>query len=151
MLTLRPDVDITGIDWRACTGPGHLIRGDVLVQTFPPETFDAIVGISSIEHIGLGHYEADPLDVDGDRHAMERAAGWLKPGGWIYADVPYGPEYRVDGTSHRIYNETALQARLCPPGCRIVQTWFTDGDGLVSKDRLISGRFPFVAVLMRKD
>ena len=125
MLTVRPDLQITGIDWRECERPGTVIRGDVLTYDFPPASFDAVVGVSSIEHVGLGHYEADPLDPDGDTHAMERAVRWLKPEGVIYADVPYGQTYRVEGTSHRVYDDGAVRLRLLVPGLRCRSMWYT--------------------------
>lgn len=131
MLAARPDLQITGIDWRPCERPGQVIQGNVLTVNFLPESFDAIVGISSIEHIGLGHYDNDPLDPDGDTHAMQRAVRWLKPGGFVYADVPWGPAYRVEGTSHRVYDDAAVHSRLVVPGLKARWRWYTtwrDGD-----------------------
>jgi SAM-dependent methyltransferase len=157
MLALRPDLQITGIDWRACSGPGTVIRGDVLVEDFPEASFDVIVGISSIEHIGLGHYEHDPLDVDGDVHAMQRAARWLTPGGWIYADVPYGQTYAVYDSAHRQYDEAALEQRLCGPGMTIADRWYTSGSAwpatgsrLVARTDLDLSHFNYVAVVLMK-
>jgi cyclopropane fatty-acyl-phospholipid synthase-like methyltransferase len=114
MLALRPDLQITGVDWRACERPGRTIHGDVLApQLFQPATFDAVVSISAIEHVGLGAYEDDPLDRNGDCHAMRNAHRWLKPGGWLYLDVPHGPTYAVEG-AYRRYNDAAVQMRLLP-------------------------------------
>lgn len=115
MLELRPDLDIVGIDWRPCSRPGVVVQGNVLTVEFPEASFDAVVGISSFEHIGLGHYDGDPVDVDGDTHCLQRCARWLKPGGWVYGDVPYHPEYAVRGTEYRAYNEGALKRRLLEP------------------------------------
>lgn len=125
MLAARPDLRITGIDWRMCQRPGIVVTGDVLTHDWPAASFDAVVGVSSIEHIGLGHYDHDPLDPDGDTHAMQRAVRWLKPGGWVYADVPYGPTYRIEGTSHRVYDDVALRSRLVVPGLREQRRWFS--------------------------
>ena len=125
MLAVRPDLHIIGIDWRECERPGTVIRGDVLTYDFPEASFDAVVGVSSIEHIGLGHYDNDPLDPDGDRHCMERVVRWLKPGGWVYADVPYGPAYSVEGTSHRVYDDAAVMSRLLVKGLRGQWKWYT--------------------------
>ena len=153
MLLDRPDMQITGIDWRECKRPGAFVRGDVLTHDWPHASFDAVVGISSIEHIGLGHYNCDPLDVAGDRHCMERVARWLKPGGWVYADVPYGPEYRVEGTSHRVYDYAALLSRLVVPGLWLKRRWFSDEDGMTLWDapQPPGARMPYVAVLLRKE
>jgi Caenorhabditis protein of unknown function, DUF268 len=128
MLAVRPDLQITGIDWRPCTRPGTVIQGDVLTHDWPAASFDVMIGVSSIEHIGLGHYDHDPLDVDGDVHAMARVVRWLKPGGWVYLDVPYEPAgYRVEGTSHRVYDDAAVQARLLP-GLTLRQRWVSTHD-----------------------
>jgi SAM-dependent methyltransferase len=129
MLAARPDLQIIGIDWRDCERPGAVIRGDVLSIDFPDASFDAVVGVSSIEHIGLGHYDNDPLDPDGDRHCMERVVRWLIPGGVFYADVPYGPAYALEGTSHRVYDDAALQSRLLVPGLCERRRWYTTWAG----------------------
>jgi hypothetical protein len=125
IMAARPDLQITGIDWRPAPGrPGQVIQGDVLTHDWPAASFDVMVGISSIEHIGLGHYDADPLDPDGDRHCMARVCRWLKPGGWVYLDVPYDPAgYRVEGTSHRVYDDAAVTDRLLA-GFTRQQTWY---------------------------
>jgi hypothetical protein len=128
----------------------EIIRGDVLAYTFREFNFDAIVGISSIEHIGLGHYNGDPLDSDGDGHAMHRALRWLKPGGWIYLDVPYGPTYDVVGDSHRVYDDRRLRTRLIPKGLVLEQTWYSHGHGIVAKEDLAPDQFQYVAMLLRK-
>ena len=114
MLAARPDLVITGIDWRSIERVGHLIiTGDVLAHDFGTHAFDAIVAVSTIEHIGLGSYNADPLDPDGDTHCLERCMRWLKPSGFLYLDVPYRPDgpYSVN-SNFRAYDEPALQTRL---------------------------------------
>lgn len=114
MLAARPDLHIIGIDWRAIDRPGaEIIRGDVLTYDFPSQAFDAIVAVSTVEHIGLGSYEKDPKDEHGDTHCLERCKQWLKPGGFVYLDVPYRPDgpYSVN-SNFRAYDEPALQARL---------------------------------------
>lgn len=150
MHEIRPDLQLTGIDWRRSEGPGTLIRGDVLTHDWPAASFDVIVGISSIEHIGLGHYESDPIDRDGDRHCLERAVTWLRPDGWMYLDVPYGPAYQVVGTSHRVYDDAAIRERLVPEGLTLAARWYTDGTGLVAETALDPAQFNYIAVLLRR-
>jgi len=113
-----PECWFSGIDTRApCVTErdGRLIRSraDVMEsENFPAATFDAIVSLSAIEHVGLGHY-GDPKDPDGDTKALANCWRWLKPGGWLYFDVPYAPlGYAVIGTSHRQYDDDALVNRL---------------------------------------
>ena len=112
MLALRPDLQITGIDWRACERPGTTVVGDAMqLDTFGRHEFDAIVSISAIEHVGLGAYDDDPVYEGGDRVVMVNAHYWLKPGGWMYLDVPYGDTFETHD-SYRRYNDAALQSRL---------------------------------------
>ena len=81
---------------------------------FAAESFDAVVCISSLEHVGLGHYASDPIDVNGDMRCLDFIRKWLKPGGFVYFDVPWNPDpgYRVLGTETRVYDDRALETRL---------------------------------------
>lgn len=114
-----PEMLFTGIDWRACKWPPTprvtRIEGDVMAADFAPESFEWIVGVSSIEHIGLGHYKADPQHAQGDSVTMANAFRWLAPGGWMYLDVPWNAgfeAYHVHGHSHRVYDDATIQSRL---------------------------------------
>lgn len=151
MLEARPDLQITGIDWRPITRAGTVVRGDVLTYDFPAASFDAVVGISSVEHIGLGHYDNDPLDVDGDRHCLERVVTWLKPGGFVYADVPYLPlGYRVHGDEYRGYDRQAIRERLIVPGLTLEQTWFASWrDEGITREPDESLGMSYIAILAR--
>lgn len=113
MLTLRPDLQITGIDVRKCRRPGTVIRGDLLEHEFPDRSFDAIVAVSCLEWVGMAHY-GDSRDTFGDVRAMSRCARWLKPSGWMYLDVPYRPtlSHGVSGGKLRGYSPEALHSRL---------------------------------------
>lgn len=113
--TVWPDMTFTGIDWRRFKKAERatVIQGDVLTHPFEPASFDWIVSISALEHIGLGHYANDPKDADGDVKTLAKCWDWLAPGGWLYFDVPYNPaKYEVCGTSHRVYDDAAIRTRL---------------------------------------
>lgn len=116
-----PTLQLTGIDWRGGQdAPGaSIVTGDVLVHEFPSQSFDVVVAISTIEHIGLGHYankqkQGDPKDPNGDIKALGRAWRWLRPGGLLYFDVPWnaGESYGVIGTKFRVYDAAQHEARL---------------------------------------
>lgn len=114
MRTDQPGWHIQGLDCRP-SAAGHV--GDVLTYDYPPETFDLIVAISAVEHIGLGAY-GDPVVPDGDVIAMQRAVSWLKPGGYLYFDVPIRPEHE-DTPQFRAYSDVTFRQRLIPPGLTI--------------------------------
>jgi len=63
--------------------------------------FDCAISISSYEHCGLGRY-GDPLDPDGDLHAMRELKNHVKPGGILFLAVPIGQDTLV-WNAHRIY------------------------------------------------
>lgn len=71
-----------------------------------PEQFDAIISISSIEHSGLGRY-GDDLNPNGDLETMEKAKGWLKPGGLFFFAVPVTQD-SVSWNAHRTYGPIRL-------------------------------------------
>ncbi|MEY4377558.1 MAG: hypothetical protein RJB26_2108 [Pseudomonadota bacterium] len=155
MLALRPDLQITGVDWRKAKRPGTTIQGDILTQDFAPGSFDVVVGISSIEHIGLGHYEADPKYLDGDVTCMADVAQWLAPGGWAYLDIPYNAAgYEVLNTEARIYDDRALAERLTPLGLREAGRWYADRSGrflgTTAPEPRPAHSFDYVALLLTR-
>jgi SAM-dependent methyltransferase len=146
--------EFAGIDVRADkhNRPYRWKRNAIDPTLFPPETFDGIVSLSAIEHIGLGHY-GDPVDPCGDITAMANAWDWLKPGGWLYVDVPYDPTgYRVQGTKCRIYDDQALYGRLVPKHCdewvRFVE--HARPDVIVPKPSAAVKPFHYVAMVLTK-
>ena len=144
MMQERPDLKIYGLDWRRCEREqaAEVRQADVLVTDYRQECFDAIVSVSAIEHIGLGSYENDPAHEDGDTIAVERAYTWLKPGGWMYLDVPYRPDgpYSVN-SNYRAYDEAAIQSRLIVGGFR--EIWRR----VVGENR---GDGPYLALVLTK-
>lgn len=73
------------------------IQGDFLVNNIPDNSFDFVVMISAIEHIGFGSYGA-PKAADGDFQAISQAKRILKPSGRIIITFPFaGREKIIDG------------------------------------------------------
>lgn len=87
------------------------IRGDLTSLPFAPASFDAVVAVSVIEHIGIGHY-GEPEAATGDRHAVRQLARILKRNGRLILTVPFG----VSLTNHwmRVYDSHRLTT-LCEP------------------------------------
>jgi len=75
-----------------------------------PETFDAILSISSFEHDGLGRY-GEPINPNGDLEAMEKTKHMLKPGGILFLAVPTGLDY-IFWNAHRVYGKARLPLLL---------------------------------------
>lgn len=135
MRDVNTRLELVGVDWRIRRAPFAMtVRADVRdPELFDEQSFDAIVSISAVEHIGLGHYKHDPPDADGDTRTMRNVARWLKPGGWCYLDVPFTPEgFKVDGTRYRGYDADALLGRLVPPGLTLQQVGFVAPDACMT-------------------
>jgi hypothetical protein len=148
-----PTLGLYGIDWRCCGRPGTIIHGDVLTHGYPAKGFDFILGVSSIEHIGLGHYSGDPVDVDGDVHTMQRVREWITDDGLVYLDVPYSATaYQVHGTEYRVYDDAALRDRLLPGWTVLAQHWAPKGRaGTLGEKPTIGPAFThYTALWLRK-
>lgn len=75
----------------------------------PDESFDAVLLVSTVEHIGLGWYGEQPDRYD-DKRAMARLRELLKPEGALVLTVPYGAP-SVDAVQRR-YDKAGLDALL---------------------------------------
>lgn len=136
-----------GIDWRK----NEYRTGDVMTAALPYA--DAWISLSAIEHIGLGHYEKDPVDPYGDIKTVQRLRECLVSRGFLYFDVPYAPEgHWQKGTKCRIYDDQSLRERFGPHEV----LGYTDPsvNGWIEKPtKNCNGPRPYyyVALLVRKD
>ncbi len=69
-----------------------------------PGSFDAVLAISTVEHVGLGWYGEARGAADADRRAVQQLAGLLVPGGLLVLTVPFGTR-SVDAMQRRYDNE----------------------------------------------
>jgi len=89
--------DVYGIDIREYAILNRLkfnnfqfIKEDIGANSFPDNFFDAVLAISTVEHIGLsGRYGAGE-DAFGDKKAMLQIKRVLKPKGILILTVPFG-------------------------------------------------------------
>lgn len=149
---LEPSWIVGGMDWRPQKGRTFCDTGDVLTAPFP--MVSAFIGISSIEHVGLGHYDSDPKDPDGDIKTVKKLRAHLIPSGFIYMDVPYAPEgYWIYGSKCRCYDDRSLTERFGPHTVLGYTTPAVDGwIDKPTKNHDERGRpFYYVALLLRKD
>ncbi|MBA3672440.1 MAG: class I SAM-dependent methyltransferase, partial [Gemmatimonadaceae bacterium] len=77
--------------------------------TLEPDTYDAALLISTVEHVGLGWYGERPGAYD-DRRALARIAEVVRPGGIVVVTVPYGTAEVTE--VQRIYDAPGLDALL---------------------------------------
>lgn len=92
--------------------PGlRAIRGDLMKMPFGTGTFSAVLAVSVIEHIGIGHY-GEPESGNGDLVALREIARILKPGGKAVITVPYGRTLTNDWM--RVYDEPRLRQLIAP-------------------------------------
>jgi len=73
-----------------------------------PGSFEAIVCLSAVEHIGLGAYGQPPQADDADRTAMRRLRELASPGAVLALTVPFGA--RAQDAFQRTYDRPALDA-----------------------------------------
>lgn len=67
----------------------EFIQGNFFNINLPAESFDCVICISTIEHIGLPAYNIKPFE-QGDKKAIEKIYNLLKKGGKLILTVPFG-------------------------------------------------------------
>jgi len=117
-----------GIDYRdyELTHPNfHFVRDDIQNTPFADGFFDVILSISSVEHVGLGHY-GDPKYPHGDLKAMKEIRRILKKGGTLIMSVPISAKATV--TWERIYDYKSLKALLTGFKIDDIKYWIKEGE-----------------------
>jgi len=84
-----------------------LAQGDFLKWDFGRAVFNAVILLSTIEHVGFGHY-GDPVVEDGDRVAMRKVRQLLKPRGQVILTTPFTGQTRVIEGFERWYDMSRL-------------------------------------------
>jgi len=100
--------DVIGIDINYCDiCPARLLQANILETEFEPNSFDIILAISTVEHIGLSCYGQKVQDNNGDIITMQKIYRWLKPNGIAIITVPYGKPHHPPWFE-RVYNKDTL-------------------------------------------
>lgn len=132
MHKLQQGYDLVGVDarreeWRAYEGITFHEGSAMDPDLFQTESFDRIVLLGALEHFGLGFY-GDPVHEDGDIVTMQNIARWLRPGGFVYFDVPVQPSFKVSDNRHfRMYAPADIEFRL------IRAAWESRSDGEIHR------------------
>lgn len=112
LLQADPAIQLTGVDVNdAHDFRGAFVKGAAEAQDFPPNSFEAVICLGSLEHFGLGFY-GDPVNPRAQQQVAWKIGNWLVPGGWWYYDVPWTPEqsYVTENRHFRVYDDAALMA-----------------------------------------
>lgn len=100
---------VTAIDIRpiALSHPKlKFVKSDICQPVFSPSSFDCVIALSTLEHIGLGWY-GDKKGNNYDLEAVKQINLLLKPEGIFMLTVPYGR--KAVTPVHRIYDQESLQ------------------------------------------
>ncbi|MEW6673839.1 MAG: class I SAM-dependent methyltransferase [Thermodesulfobacteriota bacterium] len=89
----------------------RFVREDICENSFSDNFFDRVLAISTIEHIGLGHY-GETRGSDRDKVAMKEIYRILKPSGKALVSVPFGE--KITTSSFRIYDSASLKMLVSP-------------------------------------
>jgi 2-polyprenyl-3-methyl-5-hydroxy-6-metoxy-1,4-benzoquinol methylase len=103
---------VTAIDIRpiALSHPNlKFVKTDICKPVLSPASFDCVVALSTLEHIGLGWY-GDEIGEMLDCEAVRQIHSLLKPDGSFILTVPYGK--KAITPIHRIYDRETLNNLL---------------------------------------
>jgi hypothetical protein len=125
----QPDRVLHCLDSRACSEsmpPGVVFHQENLIGNgLPRGYFDAILCISTLEHIGLACYGQKPFRW-GDRLALAEMKALLKRDGYAIVTVPVGQSKIT--TWYRQYSPSDLEALFCDWEVQM-SFWGFDGAG----------------------
>jgi SAM-dependent methyltransferase len=100
-------IDINDVD----AGKAKFIKANIFDYDFPENTFNIIISISTIEHVGLSCYGQTIHDQDGDIKTMHKIYKWLAPEGIAIITLPYGKPHHPP-SFERVYDENTLKNRI---------------------------------------
>ncbi len=85
------------------------LKGDFTELKLPSESFDAVIAVSTIEHIGKSVYGSN-VYTDGDARTTEKIFTILKVQGIFIMSVPFGKYEETN--NYRVYDEHSLNLLL---------------------------------------
>jgi SAM-dependent methyltransferase len=85
------------------------ITADIL-EWEADRTFDAVLCVSTLEHVGLEAYDAEPTADGADARALERMKSLTREGGMLVLTVPVGSP--ADDATQRSYDLPNLESLL---------------------------------------
>ena len=113
ILGLLAPSQVTTIDVRErvpISSNEEVITTDAKRMALETGTFDVVVSLCTLEHLGLGRY-GDAFDLDADRAAMKEMSRVLKPGGrLVFSTTITGGPPQIVYNAHRIYAYAQIHA-----------------------------------------
>lgn len=112
------NIDVYATDYDELTHPVHNIKfhkSDIRYLDFKPDTFDKIIAVSVIEHIGLNNpqvlsKEKPQTDESGDILAFKELLRVLRPGGEVIMTFPLGVrDELILGDEARSYTKNSIR------------------------------------------
>ena len=91
----------------------NFTQGDIFSAELPSNEFDAIIIVSTLEHVGL---DINKYGENADGRALSVLSKTLKPNGRLFLTVPYGKP--VITSSHRVYSYDILK-NIIPSGLSV--------------------------------
>jgi ubiquinone/menaquinone biosynthesis C-methylase UbiE len=85
------------------------IKGDFLENDFKNESFDAIIAVSALEHVGLNVYGNNNFE-EGDYKVINEFYRILKKGGQLIITLPFGK--RGETFWYKVYDDESLRQLL---------------------------------------
>ena len=123
----RPGRELHCLDPRDCSASvpaGAVFHiGSLIGNRLPRQSFDGVLLLSTLEHVGLPCYGQEPF-AGGDRLALQEIAAVLKPGAPLIATVPAGQSKLASW--YRQYSPRDL-ARLFAGWEHRIRYWGYDG------------------------
>ena len=103
---------VVGLDIRDCPFKNKkmlCVQRNIMATGLPSNFFDAIIMVSTVEHIGLNAYQQLSIEDQGDFKAMAELHRILKPAGLLLMSTPYiGTNPLKVDFFERNYNRTRL-------------------------------------------
>jgi SAM-dependent methyltransferase len=85
------------------------LTGDAKKLGLPDRSFDLVLSLCTLEHLGLGRY-GDELDFEADRKAFREWVRILRPGGYlIFSTTITRARPAIGFNAHRIYDYEMLR------------------------------------------
>jgi len=125
-----------------------LVRGNICKVPYRDACFDAVIAVSTVEHIGIKEPYGDLYDPKGDQKAMKEMIRILKPDGRLLVTVPYGIRTQK---WYRSYKDASLRELISGLRVNIIK-YFAIKDGYwipVSKIDAEKSRAIVLLALMR--